>query len=80
MARAEKVTLRGGPCDGMSVTATVCKPWIQSPSLLMEDTATPGMVARYRPSREKGVYTFREYDRVIARVPVPPSTTKGKAA
>lgn len=69
--RAERVLLEGGPCDGMRITATVCKPWNQSVPLLMEDAEQPDIVARYRPSRRKGVYTFREYDRVVARLPLP---------
>lgn len=69
--RSEHVTLRGGPCDGLRVPATVNSPWRFSRPLLMEDSADPDVVARYRPSREKGVYTFRGMDRVVARVPLP---------
>lgn len=61
-AIARMVTLRGGPCDGLAVTATSGR------SLLMEDSREPGRVARYRPSREKGVYTFRGFDRVVWRL------------
>jgi hypothetical protein len=69
--RSEHVTLRGGPCDGLRVPATVNSPWKFSRPLLMEDADNPEVVARYRPSREKGVYTFRGMERVIARIPLP---------
>lgn len=62
---ARSVTLRGGPCDGVVVTVT------DGRALLMEDTRTPGRVARYRPARKKGEYSFRGYDRVVATIPAP---------
>lgn len=62
---ARYVTLRGGPCDGLSLTVT----WGQS--LLMESAESSGEVARYRPGRENGIYTFRGMDRVVATLPAP---------
>lgn len=64
---ARSVTLRGGPCDGFVVTVA------DGRALLMEDGLEPGRVARYRPSRKKGEYTFRGYDRVVARMAAPGS-------
>lgn len=62
---AQYVTLKGGPCDGLRVLATLGQ------SLLMEDSAEPGKVARYRPGRAKGTYTFRGFDTIVAVLPSP---------
>lgn len=58
------VLLRGGPLDGEVVDV----PDARTPLLVEGDGVPEGMVARYRPSRERGVLTFREYDRVAGRV------------
>jgi hypothetical protein len=60
----ESVLLRGGPFDGASATVE----W--GSTLICEGDPVPdGMVARYRPTRERGVYLyrFREYDRIVFR-------------
>lgn len=64
-----KVTLEGGPFDGQEVEVSC---W--GASLVLEGGDVPeGMVARYRPTRIKTppTYRFREYDRVVARLPEP---------
>lgn len=64
-AYARSVTLRGGPADGLDVTVTYGQ------SLLLDDPDDATRVARYRPSRDKSVYTFRGFDRVVVRIPAP---------
>lgn len=65
---ADVVVLRGGPFDG----AEIDRDWAAGVPLLCQGEPLPeGMVARYRKSREKGVYTFRGYDRVIGMLPLP---------
>lgn len=57
------VFLDGGPFDGMEV------PRPSGRSLLIEVDGLHGQqVARYRQSRNRYVFRFREYDTVIARV------------
>ena len=63
MKDARTVTLRGGPFDGVRVTVT------SGAALLMQGEETPDVVARYRPSREKGVYSFRGMDKIVAHIP-----------
>lgn len=60
------VTLKGGPFDGAEVKVIGTEPLI-----LTGGDVPEGMVARYRPTREKGVYSFREYDRIVATLPAP---------
>lgn len=62
---ARSVTLRDGPGDGVVVTVT------GGQSLLLQDPDDPDRVARYRPSRKKGEYTFRGFDRVAVRMAAP---------
>lgn len=57
---AANVMLAGGPFDGHEV------PRPSGRSVLVE--IDDGRVARYRQSRNRYVFTFREFDRVIARV------------
>lgn len=63
MSARTSVLLRGGPFDGQSVEA------IRGISLVFD--LGDDRVARYRPSREKGVYTFRGFDTIVARIPHP---------
>lgn len=58
------VTLHGGDFDGREVWVTG-----RGPLLIEGDPLPDGIVARYRPSRERGVYRFRELDRIALRVP-----------
>lgn len=58
-----KVTLRDGPFDGAEVEVH----W-GTPLALEGDPVPEGMIARYRRTNEKGVYQFREYDRLVARL------------
>jgi hypothetical protein len=58
-----KVTLRDGPCDGVEVEVS----W-GNPLAVEGDPVPEGMIARYRPTRERGVYRFREYDRIVGRL------------
>lgn len=61
----QEVVLRGGPLDGERVEVSL------GSSLLIEGGDVPaGMVARYRPTRERGVYRFREYDRIAHSAPL----------
>jgi hypothetical protein len=64
----ETVTLKGGPFDGAEVDVT----W-GTPLLCQGEPVPEGMVARYCKSRERGVYAFREYDRVVMTLPLPGS-------
>lgn len=65
-----KVLLEGGPADGIEVEASGWSP------LIIEGHGVPdGMVARYRRKRQRDaqgriVFSFREWDRVVLRVPV----------
>ena len=63
---AGTITLRGGPFDGAVVPA----PSGRAPLICQGEPVPEGMVARYRRRREKGVYTFREYDRIIGTVAI----------
>lgn len=79
MAEREHVLLEGGPFDGTHAWVAWGTP------LLCEGTRgepiPDGMVARYRPSRRRGVYRFRELERIVARVPVAsPSSLAPKEA
>lgn len=60
------ILLSGGPNDGQYV------PRPQSRSLLIEHPKAPEIVARYRQSKDRDVYRFTGYDRVIASIPWPP--------
>lgn len=64
-AIARYVTLKSGPLDGESMTVTM------GATLSFEDPDDPTRVARYRPGRERGTYTFRGFAKVITR----PSTS-----
>lgn len=64
MAERESVLLKGGPFDDTWASVE----W--GTTLICEGKPVPdGMVARYRPTRERGVYRFREFDRVVLRIP-----------
>lgn len=66
MTRRRMVTLEGGPFTGSS--AEVLWPH----TLTLEGPGVPeGRVARYRPSLRSGVYTFRGFATVLARLPEP---------
>lgn len=61
-----KVKLRDGPFAGAEVeVATLSTP------LLAESDEKPGYAARYRPTRERGVYRFHGWDRIVGRLPAP---------
>lgn len=62
----ERVTLEGGPFDGELIPVE----WGATLSLTGDDVPA-GHVARYRPSRTRGVYRFRGYAKIIATLPVP---------
>lgn len=64
MPEISEVTLRGGPFDG--TTAQVVR---GTTLVVFGDPLAVDRVARYRPSRERGVYTFRGLDRIVARIP-----------
>lgn len=58
------VLLEGGPFDGAKIDVAWGTP------LIVEGAPLPdGMVARYRKTLRRGVYRFRDYDRVVARLP-----------
>jgi hypothetical protein len=61
---SKTVLLSGGPFDGQRV------PRPSDRSLLVEMPDSE-MVARYRQSRDRDVFRFREYDRVVVRVAMP---------
>lgn len=62
------VTLRGGPFDGQTVPA----PSDGAALVLFEGEPEPGAeCVRYRPSRERGVYTYRGKDRLVGTLPAP---------
>lgn len=63
------VLLRGGPHDGKRVPAP-------SPGATLnvwpDGELAPGAeCAKYRPSREAGVYTYRGKDRLVVVLPAP---------
>jgi hypothetical protein len=59
------VVLKDGPFDGVEIASVE---W--GVTLSLDGPPVPdGMVARYRPTRERGVYRFRGYARVLLRVP-----------
>lgn len=63
-AGGQTVLLKGGPLHDTWATVN----WGES--LLVEGHPVPdGMVARYRPTRNRrdGIYRFREYDRIALR-------------
>lgn len=64
---ADRVRLEGGPYAG----AVIVVPDAREPLLVEGDAVPEGMVARYRPTREPDVLRFRDYDRVVARIPRP---------
>lgn len=61
MVSEDLILLCGGPEDGRRV------PRPSGRSLLVELAWTP-MVARYRQSRDRDVFRFKEYDHVVARL------------
>jgi hypothetical protein len=65
-AADRRIRLVGGPFDGQTVPPYACP----SSSLLLEGEPVPeGQVARYRRTRDRDVYRFSEFDRVVLRVP-----------
>jgi hypothetical protein len=60
---ADTVRLIGGPFGGTDV------PIPGGRSLIIELPDEPGRVARYRPTRNKGVWRFREYDTIVGTIP-----------
>lgn len=62
-----EIRLVGGPFDGQVVEMENPR----GPLVIEGDGVPEGMVARYRPTRERGVLRFREYDVVVARLPLP---------
>lgn len=72
---SESVLLKGGPFDDTWVTVQ----W--GTTLICEGDDVPeGMVARYRPTRERGVYRFRDYDRIVARLQHPAGVPQERPA
>lgn len=65
--QALTVLLKGGPFNGTTVKVND----LRTPLLCSGDPVPEGMVARYRPTRERGVFRFREYDRVVGTLPLP---------
>lgn len=62
------VTLKGGPFGGVEMPAPAGR-WTP---IVCEGTNVPeGMVARYKPTRDTGVWRFDGYDKVIAKLPLP---------
>lgn len=60
------VRLEGGPAAGIEVDVS------RGAVLNVEGEGVPdGLVARYTPTRDRGVYRFRGYSKVIARLPMP---------
>lgn len=66
-----KVSLRGGPFHGQTLEVET----FREPLILSGGDVPEGKVARYRPTREKGVYRFREYDRIVGTLPMPGEET-----
>lgn len=62
-----KVTLKGGPFDGTEMESADGR----TPLVIEGDEVPDGMVARYRPTREPGVYRFKGYDKIVAKLPLP---------
>lgn len=62
MTAEDLILLSGGPEDGRRVLRP------EGRSLLVELSWTD-MVARYRQSRDRNVFRFKEYDRVVGRLP-----------
>lgn len=65
-----QIRLVGGPFDGSTFDIA----GRERPGSLLFDLAEPGAVARYRPTRDPGVYRFREFDTIVARLPLPETT------
>lgn len=73
----QTVLLQGGPMHDRWAEVY----WGQS--LLVEGDPVPeGIVARYRPtrSRRSGIYRFREYDRIVLRIPGPADRSAGEGS
>ena len=68
MSQRITVRLLGGPFHDAEVPAF----WGES-LILSGGTLTEGTVARYRPTRTRGVYRFRGFDTVVATIPAPPA-------
>jgi hypothetical protein len=62
-----EVTLKGGPFHDAKVDVSDAR----SPLICTGDPVPDGMVARYRPTRVRGVLRFSEYDRIVGSVPLP---------
>jgi hypothetical protein len=67
MHHGYSVRLAGGPADGGVIENS------KGGSVLVHSDEEAGKVARYRPTRDKGVLRFREWDRVVASIPAPES-------
>jgi hypothetical protein len=62
------VNLDGGPFDGAEVDVS------RGTTLNCEGTDVPeGYVARYTPTRDRAVYRFRGFSKVLARLSLPDS-------
>jgi hypothetical protein len=59
--------LIGGPFDGQTVPVSHPRDVL----VIEGDPVPEGMVARYRPTRGLSAHRFREYDRIVGRLPLP---------
>jgi hypothetical protein len=62
-----KVTLKDGPFDGQEIESSDGR----TPLIIEGGDVPEGMVARYRPTREPGVFAFKGYDKIVAKLPSP---------
>lgn len=67
MSEAITVTLIGGDFDGKEVENVH---WGQT-LVIKGDPLPEGILARYRPTRKKPTYRFKELDRVIGTISLP---------
>lgn len=66
VARERTVRLLGGPHEGKVV------PRPDSASLIVTGDCVPeGMCARYRRTRDRAVYRFDGWDRIVGSIPMP---------
>lgn len=61
-----KIPVLDGPFQGIELDYDIAAP---ASVLLQRDEE--GMVARYRYNRQRRGYVFKEWDRVVATVPLP---------
>lgn len=66
MTPTRTMRLVGGPADGQTITN------YRGGSVLVHSDEEAGKVARYRPTRDPDVLRFREWDRVVASIPMEP--------